>query len=143
MHAATAGAALSALRTRGRRLTRQRLLIWDTLLGDQGAHLSAADVADAVRARDPELHRATIYRTLEALVEEGLLLRTDLGTDRSYYELPSGHRHHHLVCTRCGAVVHVHDNTLAATLGELEATTGFAFTDELTLPGRCTTCSAG
>ena len=128
---------------RGRRLTRQRLLIWNTLLDAQGSHLSAADVAVAVRARDAELHQATIYRTLETLVDDGLLLRTDLGADRSYYELPSDHRHHHLVCTQCGTVVHVHDDTLVETLDGVKAITGFSFTDELTLPGRCASCAAG
>ncbi len=141
VHTTSADNALSALRTRGRRLTRQRTLIWDMLVDRQGTHLSAADVADAVRTRDPELHQATIYRTLETLVDDGLLLRTDLGRDRSYYELPSGHRHHHLVCGDCGKVVHVHDDAVAATLNYLQAKTGFTFTRELSLRGRCDACS--
>src|SRR6266850_708703 len=97
VHLAPAEDALSSLRARGRRVTRQRTLIWDTLVDRQGTHLSAADIAEAVATRDPELHQATIYRTLDALVADGLLLRTGLGSDRSYYELVSNHRHHHLV----------------------------------------------
>jgi len=140
-HDAPLADAVSALRTSGRRLTRQRSLVWDTLLDSPGLHLSAADIAELVRTRAPELHRATIYRTLERLVEDGLLLRTDLGQDRSYYELPAGHRHHHVVCRDCGRVDHVHDDVLQAVIRELAARTGFTFMKELTVAGQCATCS--
>jgi Fur family transcriptional regulator, ferric uptake regulator len=143
VHDAPGADALSALRARGRRVTRQRTLIWDTLVDKPGSHLSAADIADAVRAREPELHQATIYRTLDALVAEGLVLRTALGANRSYYELASDHRHHHLVCSRCGTIVHVHDDAVATVLDQLEATTGFTFDQELNLPGQCATCFTG
>jgi Fur family ferric uptake transcriptional regulator len=133
---------LSELRGHGRRLTRQRALIWGAFADKHGVHLSAADVAEAVKGHDPALHQATVYRTLDTLVEDGLLLRTDLHAERSYYELPSDHRHHHLVCTACGVVAHVHDDAVAATLGRLEATTGFSFRQELSLPGLCVACAA-
>ena len=34
----------------------------------------------------PGVNTSTVYRTLDLLVEDGLLLRTDLGGDRAYYE---------------------------------------------------------
>ena len=64
-----------------RRQTRQRSLIWDVLAQADGGHLSAADVEVAVRAAGSPLHRATIYRTLDRLVDDGLLIRTNLGAD--------------------------------------------------------------
>ena len=78
---------VAAIRTRGRRLTAQRSLIWDALVERGDAHVSAAELAEAVWARAPEVHRSTVYRTLDVLVEDGLVLRTDLGGDRGYYEL--------------------------------------------------------
>ncbi len=132
----------AATRDRGRRRTRQRLLIWDAVVGTRGAHFSAADLARMVSRYDPAVHRATVYRTLDLLVDDGLLLRTDLGAERVYYELATDHRHHHVVCTSCGRVVHVHDDVIAATIAVIEAATGFSVgKDELTFPGRCHGCS--
>ena len=133
--------ALSALRLGGRRLTRQRSLIWNTLRESQGSHLSAAQIAEAVKAKDPSLHQATVYRTLDTLAGDGLLLRTDLGADRSYYELPAEHRHHHVVCSACGAVAHVHDHDVEAIVGHIQTASGYTLADvELTFSGRCPNC---
>jgi Fe2+ or Zn2+ uptake regulation protein len=138
------GQALAALRARGGRLTRQRSLIWQTLLDSRSTHLSAAEICAAVKEKAPELHRATVYRTVDTLVCEGLLLRTDLGADRSYYELPGEHRHHHVVCSSCGAVAHVHDCELGSIAERVEAASGYAVDDlELTFSGRCPKCPTG
>lgn len=140
---ARATTGLSALRSSGRRITRQRSLIWDTLVETRQAHQTAAEIAAAVAGRGHDLHRATIYRTLDALVEEGLLLRTDLGLASSYYELATDHMHHHVVCDACGTVGHLHDNAVARLRSEIEAALGFQLAEtELTLPGRCPSCAA-
>lgn len=133
--------AFSALRARGGRLTRQRALIWDALVEHADGHLSAADVAAVVSASEPRLHQATVYRTLDTLVAEGVLLRTDLGSGRSYYELPAEHRHHHVVCGACGAVAHVHDDELGALVLRVQTASGYSLDErELTFTGSCPTC---
>jgi Fur family ferric uptake transcriptional regulator len=132
---------LARLRANGRRLTRQRTLIWRTLLERRGSHLSASEIAKMVRVYNSELHQATVYRTLEALVQEGLLLQTDLGAQHSYYELPAEHRHHHVVCSSCGAVTHIHDAEIQPLLTVVQAASGFTLkAAELTFYGRCATC---
>ena len=130
------------IRSHGRRLTAQRASIWETLVEHAGRHVSAAELADAVRAKAPELHRSTVYRTLDVLVEDGLVLRTDLGGDRSYYELAAEHAHHHVVCSVCGRIVHVHDDAVAAMFARVEAASGFTLVrSELTFAGLCPACS--
>ncbi len=49
---------------------------------------------------------ATIYRNLIALVEAGLVTRTDHGDHRWRYERPSdeGHAHPHFLCSDCGGI---------------------------------------
>src|SRR6266536_2301314 len=84
---------VAAIRTHGRRLTRQRALIWDALVRAGGRHLSAREVAETVHGRAPELHQATIYRTLDVFVADGLVRRTDFGDGRAVYELAAEHRH--------------------------------------------------
>jgi Fur family ferric uptake transcriptional regulator len=132
----------SQLRTKGRRLTRQRQLIWDAFTADPERHLSADDLVERVRGQLPQVNPSTIYRTVDLLVDEGLLLRTDLGGDRAYYELAHDHAHHHLVCERCGAVQHLHEEQLGDLRARLKASAGFTLGDgELTLSGLCRDCT--
>ena len=130
-----------ALRQRGRRITRQRALIWEALVAEPDAHLSAEDVAARVREAAPGVNPSTVYRTLELLVEEGLVRRTDLGSSRSFYEPAHEHPHHHVVCERCGAVAHVHDDALGTLAASVEAASGYVLGErEITLFGLCRDC---
>ena len=140
-HVHEAGAGPSELRAKGRRLTRQRALIWETLTAEPEHHLSADEVVERVRAELPQVNASTIYRTLDLLVAEGLILRTDLGGDRAYYEPAHEHAHHHLVCESCGTVEHLHDDELGDLRERISASTGFALgPGEITLIGLCRNC---
>jgi Fur family ferric uptake transcriptional regulator len=133
----------AALRSRGRRLTRQRELIWAALVADPDRHLSAEELVERVRERLPSVNPSTVYRTLDLLVEEGLVLRSRLGAERAFYEPAREHRHHHVVCERCGAVAHVHDEALGDLRQRVEETSGYALgPGELTLFGLCPDCRA-
>ena len=132
------------LRGQGRRLTRQRELIWSALTADPDSHLSADDLVARVREQLPRVNPSTVYRTLDLLVTEGLVLRTELGADRTFFEPAHDHRHHHVVCRGCGSVVHVHDGVFQELPGRIEAACGYALSDEeITLFGLCPACRAG
>jgi len=138
-HALPAGDAV--LRARGRRLTRQRRMIWEVLAAEPDRHLSAGEVCERVRAEVPSVTPSTVYRTLDVLVEAGLALRTDLGGDRVFYEPAHEHPHHHLVCERCGAVRHVHDDALGDLRRRVEASVyPLLASREITLFGTCPDC---
>jgi Fur family ferric uptake transcriptional regulator len=140
-HVHATGEGPSELRAKGRRLTRQRQLIWETFAADPERHRSADDVVEQVREQLPQVNASTIYRTLDLLVEEGLLLRTNLGRDRAYYEPAHDHAHHHLVCERCGTVEHLHDEELGDLRARIEAGSGFELgSGEITLFGLCRRC---
>lgn len=88
------------LATRALRLTRQRELVARTLLGARD-HLSADDVAAKLRGKG--VSKSTVYRTLQLLVESGLVDGQEYGDGRLYYEMMVGRDHHdHLVCLGCG-----------------------------------------
>jgi Fe2+ or Zn2+ uptake regulation protein len=130
-----------ALRARGLRVTRQRELIWEALTARPEAHVSADEVVERVRTALPRVNPSTVYRTLSMLVDEGLVLRTDLGGDRAYFEPALEHPHHHVVCERCGAVAHVHDDALGDLPRRVRRSTGYRLTGtELTLQGVCPDC---
>lgn len=129
------------LREHGRRLTPQRAVIWEILADEPDLHLSADELADRVRERLPQVNASTIYRTLDLLVEDGLVLRTDLGDAKAYFEPAHEHPHHHLICERCGLVEHVHDDVLAGVAGRVRERAGFEIgPHEVTMRGVCRTC---
>ncbi len=131
----------AALRPRGRRLTRQRQLVWEALVSEPDLHLSADDLVRSVQAELPRTSASTVYRTLEVLVEEGMVARVHLGEGRAYYEPAAEHAHHHLVCERCGAVVHVHDDALGNLRRRVEAVSGYRLgPGAVTLFGSCPDC---
>lgn len=131
----------ASLRGRGRRLTRQRELIWDALTGTPDTHLSAEQIATHVHQHAPGVNTTTIYRSLDVLVREGLVLRTELGADRSYYEPAHEHRHHHVVCRGCGEVTHLHDDLFGELPARVNAASGYILgNDEITLFGLCPSC---
>jgi Fur family transcriptional regulator, stress-responsive regulator len=137
-HAPHVLADVASIRSGGRRVTRQRALIWDALMRAEGAHLSAREVAAAV----PELHQATVYRGLDVLVAEGLARRTEID-GRAVYEIAAEHLHHHVACTVCGAVVHVHDEAVRNALQRVARESGYALAEEeLTFRGVCPACAA-
>ncbi len=92
----------------GYRLTIPRGTILDVLSKTQ-QHLSAEEIYIKVRKVYPAVGLTTVYRTLELLVQLGLVSKFDFGDGRTRYELsegPKGRRHHHhLVCTNCGRVI--------------------------------------
>jgi Fe2+ or Zn2+ uptake regulation protein len=135
-------AAAALLRRAGCRPTAQRLLVLQALGG--GDHVSAEEILAHARARYPSINPSTVYRTLDALVAAGIVRRTDLGSERLYFEVAREHRHHHAVCQRCGTVAHLHDVTLAPLAEALRAETGFALTPdrEIAIPGLCPACQA-
>jgi Fur family ferric uptake transcriptional regulator len=82
------------------RRTRERELILDRLPSLPG-HFSADDVFDALRRHG--VSRATVYRTLDLLVEQGVLQRVHLDDGGARYEIIHGRAPHaHLYCLGCG-----------------------------------------
>jgi Fur family ferric uptake transcriptional regulator len=125
-----------ALRARGRRVTRQRRLIWEALTAEPDAHVSAEELAGRT-GLDP----STVYRTLDVLVREGFATRTDLGAGRAFFEPAREHLHHHVVCERCGAVAHLHDEELGDLRERVERASGYALsTSDISFFGLCPDC---
>jgi Fur family ferric uptake transcriptional regulator len=96
----------------GHRLTVPRKAILD-VLGKSTEHPSAEEIYLAVHKVYPAIGLTTVYRTLELLVQNGLIFKFDFGDGRARYELSEspksiGH-HHHLVCTGCRKIIDYSD----------------------------------
>ena len=78
---------------------RERIL--DVFLRQHG-HLSADDLFEHVRREHPGIGRATVYRTLQWMVDAGIARKVDFGEGRSRFEQSQRHpRHFHLICNTC------------------------------------------
>ena len=105
------------LATQGLRLTRQRQTVAGVLIAARD-HLSADEVAD--RLRDQGVSKSTVYRTLQLLVESGLVDGQDYGDGRLYYEMMVGRQHHdHLVCLACGTLLEFHSSDIEKLQGAI------------------------
>ena len=129
-----------ALRGAGRRLTAQRRLILQVLEESNG-HLDADALYDRVKARDPDVSLATVYRTLAVLREIGLVEEHRLGEDHGHYEAVRQEPHYHFTCLRCSKVVEFDTSRVAQVEQELCEQEGVLVTStQLLVSGYCTQC---
>jgi len=82
-------------------------------LNRTAGHPSAEEIHFEVHKRHPDVGLTSVYRTLELLVEMGLVQKFDFGDGRARYELSTGpkeeNHHHHLVCTKCKRIINYDD----------------------------------
>ena len=96
---------VATLRSRGMRLTPQRLAVLDALGELRYSHPTADTVAKRVAEKVSGVSLSTIYKTLNELADLGLLRRVQIdGTTRFD---PNVHMHAHLKCTDCNDVVDI------------------------------------
>jgi Fur family transcriptional regulator, ferric uptake regulator len=133
---------LARLKDVGLRATTQRRVIVEALLA-QPDHITAEELTDIVKAQYPEVHLATVYRTLEVLEALGALSRLSLGHEPTQWHL-TARAHQHLVCDVCGRVQEVADPAFARLASALVRAHGFeADLRHLAVRGRCSRCAAG
>lgn len=126
---------------RVRRQTRQQAAVAD-LLGRSDEFTSAQTVHARLREAGESVGLATVYRTLQTMVEDGVVdvLRTDDG--EAVYRICSTHHHHHLVCRDCGRTVEVEGPAVERWTDRVAAEHGFTdVTHTLEIFGMCRTCA--
>ena len=128
----------AALKSHGLPLTIQRRRLLEGFL-ERTDHPSAETLYREISPHLPGLSRATVYRTLETLVELRLVARIGHHGAEVRYDPRIG-RHHHLVCEVCGAV-RDHEAAQLDRLPLPDASTGFAVSDyTVHFRGTCAAC---
>jgi Fe2+ or Zn2+ uptake regulation protein len=128
-------------RESGMRLTPQRRIILE-VLDDSETHLDAEGVYHEAKARDPNISLATVYRTLAALTQLGLIQQRHLTPDgqRGFYEI-ADRQHYHFTCLRCGRVVEFDTPLIFQIQEELADEMGVQVNQaRLYLEGYCAVC---
>ena len=126
-------------RQRGLPLTTQRRSVLEVLL-QRSDHPTADQVYATVQATNPQISRRTVYRVLDTLSEWGLVRRVHHPGASARYDAKT-HRHHHLVCNRCGKIVDLESPTLDNLSIPNGLTRGFDVRDfSVQLMGTCPEC---
>ena len=111
----------------------------------QEGHLSADDLVDLIRREDQRISRATVYRTLQWMVDAGIARKVDFGEGRFRFEHSYRHpRHFHLICKTCNQSSEFLSSDIEALIEEVAAARNFAARQSvLQIYGECEDCRTG
>ena len=129
------------LRKRGLRWTPQRAAVVGVLATSDG-HLTGAELVERCRAMDPATIPSTVYRTLDALEEMGLVQHGHGADGREEYHVRPGGEHGHRYCGRCGRHWNIEPRSpAAAAIAAAFAPEGFTVDlSHVTVVGHCEDC---
>jgi len=128
------------LAARGHKLTAPRRAVLDVIAGTCES-LSPAEIYERGLRRYPRLGLVTVYRTLDILVEAGVLRRMHRDDGCHSYALVQAAHGHHLICSSCNQVVEFDGCDLDALFKRVARKTGFRIEGHwLEVFGRCPKC---
>src|SRR6187401_2799719 len=135
---------LESLRPAGSKRSSKRDFIVNVFLRQEG-HLTADNLVDLIRREDQRISRATIYRTLQWMVDAGIARRVDFGEGRFRFEHSYRHpRHFHLICKSCNQSFEFLSSDIETLVEEVAAARHFAARQSvLQIYGTCEACSTG
>jgi Fur family transcriptional regulator, ferric uptake regulator len=129
------------LRSRQLKLTGERLELVEEVFG-QPHHFDADQLHMALKQKGKAVSRATVYRTLDLLVQCGLVRKSSFGDQHAHYEAVHSNEHHdHLICLNCDAIIEFFRPDLEALQDQI--CTDFAFKPmhhSHQIFGLCTAC---
>jgi Fe2+ or Zn2+ uptake regulation protein len=131
---------LIQLNEQGYRLTEARRAVVEIMARSSHA-LTPIEIYDEARGTYPALGLVTVYRTLEALEEQGLIQRVHQPQGcQAFITAPAGHQHL-LVCQQCGETAIFEGDDLETLIKSIARKTGFQIKEHwLQLFGLCPNC---
>lgn len=125
------------LKLRGLRLTHLRAELVEFILSQSG-HWSIQKMAELVKKKLPKVGIATIYRTVNLLVDAKALTRTYVENGPARFEIAPSHHHDHLSCVHCGYIVEFQNEKIEALQKIVAKEHGFKLLDHrMELYGEC------
>jgi Fur family ferric uptake transcriptional regulator len=128
---------------KGLRSTDQRRLIVETFFSSDN-HVSIEELLAQVRAKEPRVGYATVYRTLRLLTECGVANERRFGDGPTRYELADDVTHHdHLICVGCGDITEFEEPRIEDLQERVARKYGFALrSHKHELYGVCPRCQS-
>jgi Fur family ferric uptake transcriptional regulator len=135
---------LDRLRPAGTKRSGKRDRIVGVFLRQEG-HLSADDLVDLIKREDQRISRATVYRTLQWMVDAGVARKVDFGEGRFRFEHSYRHpRHFHLICKECTRSYEFLSSDIEALVEEVAEARGFTARQSVVqIYGTCESCRTG
>ena len=135
---------VESLRPAGSKRSGKRDFIVNVFLRQEG-HLTADNLVDLIRREDQRISRATIYRTLQWMVDAGIARKVDFGEGRFRFEHSYRHpRHFHLICKTCNRSFEFLSSDIEALIEEVAAARNFTPRQSvLQIHGTCEACRTG
>ena len=135
---------LDRLRPAGGKRSSKRDFILSVFLRQEG-HLSADDLVDLIRREDHRISRATVYRTLQWMVDAGVARKVDFGEGRFRFEHSYRHpRHYHLICKTCNRSFEFLSSDIEALVEEIANARNFSARQSVVqIYGTCEECRTG
>ncbi|MCP4581365.1 MAG: transcriptional repressor [candidate division Zixibacteria bacterium] len=129
------------LQSGGLKLTSERLIIFNEALATEG-HFEADDLLVILKQKGKKTSRATIYRTLEILVQAEILRKVCLNGEAVHFEKTNDQpRHDHMICRNCGKRYEFHLPELQGIQNNLCQRYNFRMQDYcFQIVGLCTDC---
>ncbi|OGC76392.1 MAG: hypothetical protein A2Z27_01420 [candidate division Zixibacteria bacterium RBG_16_50_21] len=130
------------LRRKNLKLTQERRVILNEMSGSD-KHFGPEDLLIQIREKGKRVSRATVYRTLDLLVDSGVVKKVCLGPQQFYYEslAQKEQRHSHLVCLKCGKIVEFSDPRTEERINEICRENNFRMTSRcFQVFGFCSRC---
>ena len=132
------------LKDKGYKITTQRQAVIDCLVNNEGRHLSPEEIYSIVKEDYPDIGLATVYRTLTLFSKMKLVHKINFDDGFNRYELNRNHtehRHHHLICMKCGSVTEVREDLFDSIEDDILRKYGFIVKDhKVKFYGYCRNC---
>ena len=135
---------LSRLTPTGGKRSSKREQIVNVFLRQEG-HLSADDLVDLIRRDDHRISRATVYRTLQWMVDAGIARKVDFGEGRFRFEHSYRQpRHFHLICKTCHRSFEFLSSDIEGLVEEVATARNFTASQSVVqIYGTCEECRTG
>ena len=135
---------LTRLKPSGGKRSSKREQIVNVFLRQEG-HLSADDLVDLIRREDQRISRATVYRTLQWMVDAGIARKVDFGEGRFRFEHSYRQpRHFHLICKTCHRSFEFLSSDIEGLIEEVATARSFTASQSVVqIYGTCEECRTG
>jgi len=135
---------LTSLKPLGGKRSSKREQIVNVFLRQEG-HLSADDLVDLIRRDDHRISRATVYRTLQWMVDAGIARKVDFGEGRFRFEHSYRQpRHFHLICKTCHRSFEFLSSDIESLVEEVAVARSFTASQSVVqIYGTCEECRTG